>query len=372
MRKIGSMKFLAESFTLRVVRLLFFPTFLSLVLTQCAKEDTNEVTPTPPEEEVPSKYELVWSDEFNGDSLNESNWNYESGTGVNGDWGTGQLDRATDRPENVQIVEGVENADGGCLNITTRKENYGGRQYTSGRVNTEGNRNWGPGHRIAARVWPRDVRYKGQGFAFWMMPAEIPEGESYIMWPQGGEVDIMEYIGAIPYHNLGTVHYAWAWEDNQYRDWNHGHLGGYYKYEIEEVPVKNPDYGNYPPGEGDPEAGSEGFHVYSIDWYEDRMEFAVDDVVYHIHHFNDGSIGEEDGEDEAYRKTVDDRRIYLSEYSNHFEEWKPFEHKFYLVLSAGVGGDDNRTYGGAIVQEAEFPCSVFVDWVRVYEIKEKE
>jgi len=53
------------------------------------------------------------------------------------------------------------------------------------------------------RVFPRDVKDMGQGFAFWMMPDEIPQGWTYIMWPQGGEVDIMEYVGSIPYNNLG-------------------------------------------------------------------------------------------------------------------------------------------------------------------------
>jgi hypothetical protein len=42
------------------------------------------------------------------------------------------------------------------------------------------------------------------------------------------------------------------------------------------------------------------------------------------------------------------------------------ENNLYIILSAGVGGDDNRTYGGAIVPEAVFPCSVIIDWVRVY------
>ena len=41
---------------------------------------------------------LIWEDNFNNGSLDTSKWSYETGTGVNGDWGTGQLDRATDRP----------------------------------------------------------------------------------------------------------------------------------------------------------------------------------------------------------------------------------------------------------------------------------
>lgn len=75
------------------------------------------------------------------------------------------------------------------------------------------------------------------------------------------------------------------------------------------------------------------------------------------------------GQDEKAVHVIDGRRTGVSEYSNHFNQWYPFEHKMFIILSAGVGGSE-YTYGGPIVPEAEFPCSVFIDWVRVYEIGE--
>lgn len=312
--------------------------------------------------------ELLWEDNFNTNVLDLTKWSYETGTGVNGDWGTGQLDRATDRIENVHFEEGVDGAEDNCLVITTRDEFYIDRNYTSGRINTAGKASWGPGHRIVARVFPRDVKQMGQGFAFWMMPDELPAGWNYIMWPQGGEVDIMEYVGSIPFHNLGSVHYAWFWENNQWQAWNHGHLGAYYSFETQEVPIPaEPGYGGYPPPLNDPNAGSSGFHTYGIDWYGNRMEFFVDDYVYHIHYLNDGGAFQQDGQDEMTIQQIAGRRVGVSEYSNHFEEWYPFEHKMYVILSAGVGGS-NTTYGGPIAPEAEFPCSVFIDWVKVYQL----
>ncbi|WP_194768246.1 glycoside hydrolase family 16 protein [Tamlana sp. I1] len=312
--------------------------------------------------------ELVWSDEFNSGTLDLSKWSYETGTGVNGDWGTGQLDRATDRVENVSFKDGIVGADGGCLVITTRAENFEDRNYTSGRIRTFDKASWGPGHRIVARVYARDVKHQGQGFAFWMMPQEIPANETYLMWPQGGEIDIMEYVGAIPYNNLGTVHYAWEWQNNEWQSWNHGHLGGYYNYKDKQTPTPaEPGYGNYPPPDGDLDAGSAAFHTYGIDWYNDRLEFFVDDNVYHIHYFNDGGAYAIDGQDQIAVQNIDGKRVSVSEYSNHFDEWHPFEHKMYAILSAGVGGADH-TYGGPIVPEAKFPCSVFIDWVRVYKL----
>ena len=181
-------------------------------------------------------WNMVWSDEFNAPALDQTKWSYETGTGVNGDFGTGQLDRATDRPENVAVEQGVAGADGGALRISTRKEQFMDRNYTSGRINTNGKESWGPGHRIVARVWPQGVRVQGQGFAFWMLGNEHPAGVSSLTWPQVGEIDIMEYVGSIPAANLGTVHYAYQYNNNEYADWNHGQHGAYYSFAEQQVP----------------------------------------------------------------------------------------------------------------------------------------
>jgi len=342
---------------------------ITLIYFSGCKDSTTDPAEDKPNNDL-AGYDLVWSDEFNSGNLDMTKWSYETGTGVSGDWGTGQLDRATNRKENIDIQTGISDADGGCLVITTRKEHYIDREYTSGRITTSGKRAFGPGNRIEARIWPKDVKYKGQGFAFWMMPSEKPAGQDYIMWPQGGEIDIMEYVGAIPYHNLGSVHYAWSWENNEYKEWNHAHLGAYYNYSQQQVPPVNPSYGGYPVKDDQVNAGSYRFHKYAFEWFTDRMEFLVDDAVYHIHYFNDGAgFSPANKQDEQAAKSINNKRTFISEYSNHFNEWHPFEHYFFIILSAGVGGNDNKTYGGAITQDAVFPCSVYIDWVRVYKRK---
>lgn len=438
----------------------------------------------------------VWSDEFNGPTLDQTKWSYETGTGVNGDFGTGQLDRATARPENVAIEQGILGATGGALRITTRKETFMDRNYTSGRLNTKDKAFWGPNHRIVARVWPKGVRTKGQGFAFWMQGNEAPAGVTNLTWPQVGEIDIMEYVGSIPANNLGTVHYAYQYNNNQYAAWNHGQHGGYYSFAEQQLPdspesirvdlgalysvnhvnltwennsksyvietstdgttwlpaystttgdggvddvtfaavnarfvrmtgtlrtnqygyalyelqvfaaggttnlalnkpatatsVENANLGPALAVDGDvktrwssgfrdpqyqsgivasatdPNIGANGWHTYGIDWYADRMEFFVDDNVYHIHYFNDGgSFGAVDGKNEEGEVLVNGKKVLKSEYSNLYPEWHPFEHKMYALLSAGVGGSTN-TYGGAIDPVAMFPADVYIDWVRVY------
>ncbi len=440
----------------------------------------------------------IWSDEFNGPTLDQTKWSYETGTGVNGNFGTGQLDRATDRPENVAIEQGIAGATGGALRISTRKERYQDRDYTSGRINTKDKAFWGPNHRIVARVWPKGVRTKGQGFAFWMMGNEHPANVQELTWPQLGEIDIMEYVGAIPNHNLGTVHYAWYYNNNQYQDGNHGQHGAYYSFADKQTPdaaesfrvdlgalynvshvtlnwenngknynletstdgttwqpayattsgptkgvadvnfaarsarfvrlngvgrtddygyslyelqvfeaggttnlalgkkvqasssqgteltpemavdgktatrwssaPRNPGYlSGVVAGTTDPNGGNNGWHEYGIDWFDDRMEFFVDNNVYHIHYFNDGAVsGKVDGQNEEALAVVNGKRVKKSEYSNLFPEWHPFEHKMYAILSAGVGGAD-YTYGGPITgQPAVFPADVYVDWMRVF------
>ena len=350
---------------------------LFLLFNSCQKKgsvDIKAVPPVVPPSYIPPPavypgYVLVWNDEFNGSAIDLTKWTIEAGTGLNGDFGTGQLDRATERSENVKIAGDMLNAGGGCLALITRKETYVDRNFTSARLNTGFTGSYGPGYRIEARIWPRDVRYKGQGFAFWMMPAEKPPNVASIMWPQGGEIDIMEYTGSIPGSNLGSVHYAWSWENNLYQSWNHGHQGAYYSYKDKEVPKVNPGYGGWPVAAEDSTAGSGGFHIYRLDWFSERLEFVIDNHLYHIHYFNDGEAfnnGIPDGQDQAAVVNTDGMRVFKSENSNHFPEWSPFEHNFYILLTAGVGGNDNLTYGGAITQDAVFPCSTFIDWIRVY------
>ena len=101
---------------------------------------------------------LVWEDNFNNGQLDLTRWNIETRTGVNGDWGIGQLDRA--RAENVTFDDNVPNAEDGCLVITTKDEFYIDRNYTSGRINTAGKASWGPNHRIVARVFTKGRQAK--------------------------------------------------------------------------------------------------------------------------------------------------------------------------------------------------------------------
>lgn len=79
-----------------------------------------------------TSWNLVWSDEFNGTSLNTADWTAENGTGSSG-WGNNELQYYTNRSQNLQVT-------GGNLVITAQKESYNGSSYTSARIKTQGKR----------------------------------------------------------------------------------------------------------------------------------------------------------------------------------------------------------------------------------------
>src|SRR5262249_4188501 len=80
-------------------------------------------------------WELVWSDEFSGSSVNTSNWTFETG---GGGWGNHELEYYTNGA-NASVANGV-------LTITASKGSggfscwYGTCQYTSTRRITRGQR----------------------------------------------------------------------------------------------------------------------------------------------------------------------------------------------------------------------------------------
>ena len=72
---------------------------------------------------VPGGYRLVWSDEFNGNSIDSSKWGFDLG---GGGWGNNELQYYTNRWDNAYVSNGL-------LHIRAKREYYGGRDYTSAR-----------------------------------------------------------------------------------------------------------------------------------------------------------------------------------------------------------------------------------------------
>lgn len=161
-------------------------------------------------------YELVWMDDFDGDTLNRKDWNvelHEPG------WVNKELQEYVDSTDNIQ----VKDSNLYLIPIQTRKED-GTYYYTSGRVNTQGKHDFKYGL-FEARL--RVPRGKGYLPAFWMMPLDE---DYYGQWPKCGEIDCMEVLGDKLDTVHGTIHFgepheqrqgSWTLEEGNFADEYH-------------------------------------------------------------------------------------------------------------------------------------------------------
>lgn len=125
------------------------------------------------------EWELVWSDEFDGEEVDESKWTYDLG---NWGWGNNELQYYTEnRVENARLEDG-------SLIIEARKNDMD-QEWTSARLTTRGKVAFRYGKiEFRAKV-PRE---KGNWAAGWTL------GNSYVdelSWPYCGEIDILESVG---------------------------------------------------------------------------------------------------------------------------------------------------------------------------------
>jgi len=195
----------------------------------------------------PQDWMLVWSDEFNGTTLDESSWTRETG---GGGWGNNELQYYTERTVNSYLENGV-------LVIKAMQENYGGRNYTSARLKTQGKRFFKYG-KIEARM---RLPY-GQGIwpAFWTLGESI----SSVGWPACGEIDIMEMLGHENFKSYGTTH----WDNNG----QHTYQGGSYSLSS----------GTF----------SDSYHLFSIIWNEQSIRWYVDNNLFYTISITSPSMSE--------------------------------------------------------------------------------
>jgi beta-glucanase (GH16 family) len=246
---------------------------------------------------------LAWADEFNGPAgtaPDPSKWGYDLGIGPGRDgWGNQELQTYTNRTANAYL-------DGeGHLVIKAIRENFTGadgfaRAYTSARLITKGKIEPTYG-RIEARI---KVPF-GQGLwpAFWMLGANHPA----VVWPNCGEIDVMEIIGREPSKVYSTLH-------------GPGYFGAQGMSESFTLP------------EG--KEFAEDFHIFEVEWNPRDISFYVDGLHYHT------------------RKAP--------EFTGN-RQWV-FDHPFYLLLNVAVGGN----WPGNPDATTVFPQTMMVDYVRVY------
>ncbi|RYY54242.1 MAG: carbohydrate-binding protein [Chitinophagaceae bacterium] len=133
----------------------------------------------------------------------------------------------------------------------------------------------------------------------------MPTSSAYGAWPRSGEIDIMEHVGNNFGNVLSTVH-------TQNNNWmNGGHLS-------DNMSIPDADT---------------VFHTYSLEWTADSLHFMYDSLS-----------------------------VYT--YVNPHTDWKdwPFDQKFHVILNVAIGGG----MGGNVV-EGDWPDSMIVDYVRIYQ-----
>jgi beta-glucanase (GH16 family) len=188
------------------------------------------------------EWQLVWSDEFEGDSLDTSKWSYQYATGASeglNSWGNNELQYYTDRPENIYVEDGE-------LHIVARQESYVNRNYTSARIRSINQGDWKYG-----RFEIRAKMPEGRGLwpAIWMMPTD----NVYGVWAASGEIDIVELLGHQPSIVHGTLHYGGRWPNN-----------------VQSTASYTLSSGKF----------SDDFHTFTLQWTENDMRWYVNDVYY--------------------------------------------------------------------------------------------
>lgn len=240
-------------------------------------------------------FDLVWADEFNDDGMvNPDDWSYEKGFVRNQ-----EIQYYTeDRPENCRI-------EGGNLVITGRKEttSFGTSDFsdgtvTSASITTNKIHSWKYGRFEVRAMVPAG---KGPWPAFWGKGDSQNSGAS---WPSCGEMDIMEYSAKGPAMYQNIIYGTDASSPQQ------------------EVKITNKDF-------------SDDFHVYSVDWSENRIVYAIDGIVTNT--------------------------INISNISPN-----PFRQKFSIIINLALGASTDRTLGGKLDLNS-LPAVLKVDYVRIYQ-----
>lgn len=190
---------------------------------------------------------LLWSDEFDGASLDANKWSYQTGNGCPGlcGWGNSEQEYYTNSANNVYVSNGV-------LVLKVIKESISSSSFSSGKILTKNHFSHTYGRFEARMRLP-----KGTGLwpAFWMLP-------NTNSWPTTGEIDIMEYRGDQTNITQGTLHYGQSYPNNL-------NDGNSYTF---------------------PSGLDLDFHVYAVEWTANDIKWYIDNTLFKTETKNPNSL----------------------------------------------------------------------------------
>ncbi|MCL2424885.1 MAG: family 16 glycosylhydrolase [Oscillospiraceae bacterium] len=271
---------------------------------------------------------LTWSDEFDGDDLDETRWHVQTGTGAQyGIVGWGNAELQYYRRQNVSVRDGN-------LVIRGQREDapIAGRNFTSARIRTGGERASGVHDpfndefegfsqaygRFEASIALPDI--EGMWPAFWM----LPQNSLYGGWPMGGEIDIMEAMGRLPGEASSAVHFGGPWPGvHQYRM-------AVYHFETGSFPDRN----------------ITDFNLYAVEWEPGQMRWYINGDLYHTRN-----------SEEWFSRG--------NNTSAPFSSPAPFDQPFHILLNMAMGGNFDPL--ATIPADFEY-AEMLVEFVRVYEL----
>lgn len=265
----------------------------------------------PPENRYEEEgYTLVWADEFNEDGRPDpANWTYEHGFSRNREEQWYQPDNAFCE-NGLLVIEGrrerVKNP-GHDPDSNHWKTQRRSARYTSSSLITQGLHSWQYGRfEMRARFEAKD----GLWPAFWSLG--IDGG-----WPQNGEIDIMEY-----YRGKILANFFWGSEQR----WT------------PKKKVAHRSLDSFADRDW-----AENFHIWRMDWNEERIQLFVDDEL-----LNEINVADT-----------------FNPPGNPVEN--PFRQPHYLLVNLAIGGNS-----GGDPSRTPFPVRYEIDYVRVYQKQSRE
>lgn len=246
----------------------------------------------------PAGARLVWHDEFDGARLDTSKWQFDTSRNKQG-WFNGEQQYYS-AGQNIRVANGL-------LTIEARHEkldpklfpDWGGEEYTSAKIYSKG-AGWTYGfYEIRAKLpcargtWP----------AIWMLPVRMNK------WPDDGEIDIMEQVGAEPNLIYASLHTKLF-----------NHILKTQRSAQKLVPTS-----------------CSAFHVYQLDWRPSAITIGIDGQgILRVLNNQPGGKG----------------------------AW-PYFTPFKMILNLAIGGAWAAAKG---IDDASMPQRMDVDYVRVWQV----
>lgn len=251
-------------------------------------------------------YTLYWNDEFNTNGKPDAdNWTFESGFVRNEELQWYQSDNTICKDGALVITGKREQVSNPNYESGSGdwKKNRQHASYTSSSMHTRDKMHFKYG-RLEVRAKIPTV--KGAWPAIWTL------GES-MEWPSSGEIDVLEY-----YLSGGEshIHANFAWGKDA--RWNS------HKIPFSNFLAKDPNW-------------AEKYHVWRMDWEEDKTYMYIDDVMI--------------------------REVWTnSMWNGAYGKWtNPFHQPHYMLLNLAIGSNGGDPSGSA------FPIKYEVDYVRIYQ-----